>query len=99
MIRGTTPLLGFRLPVHTENIDEVLITFAQRNKELFTVDNAACDFDEDMVNVLLSQEQTLALGSNAYVDVQFRIVDTRGHRLASDILHIPVGRLLKDGEI
>lgn len=99
MIRGTTPKLVFTFPFDTREIDKLYFTLSQNDDEILTVDQTSCEFDAHTVSINLSQQQTLLLKSNSYVDMQFRVVLRDSMALASNIMKTSVQRLLKDGEI
>ena len=99
MIRGTTPDLIFTLPFEVKTIQTLWITFYQAGKEVFTLDNESCDLTDNKVTIRLSQEQTLQLVSNSYVEIQLRVLNTNNVAMASNILKVPVQRILKGGVI
>ena len=99
MIRGTTPTLEFTLPFELVEIDKLWITFSQNNKEVFTVEKQDLVLGDKTISLKLSQKQTLLLSSNSMVNIQIRVVDTKGLAMASNIIKTPVQQILKDGEI
>lgn len=99
MIRGTTPTLIFTFPFEVSAVQKLWLTFSQNDKEVFTIDKDHCQLSESNVTVTLTQEQTLQLINNARVEVQFRVLTYNGTALASNILKLPVQRILKGGVI
>ena len=99
MIRGTNPTIIFTLPFEVSSIQRLWITFSQRNEEVFTLSKDDCEMTDDKVTVTLSQEQTLLLMSNSLLDIQFRVLTINDTALASNILSVPVHRILKGGVI
>lgn len=99
MIRGTTPTLIFTFPFEVDSIQKMWLTFSQNDKEVFTIDKDRCELSERKVTVTLTQEQTLQLINNAQVEIQFRVLTYNSTALASNILKLPVQRILKGGVI
>ena len=52
-----------------------------------------------VVTVQLTQEDTLAFQNKGAVQIQIRLRTAAGDALASDIIKVDVGRVLKDGVI
>lgn len=102
MTRGTTPTLQFVLPFAANIIDVLDIAFSQQlqpySPAQIVLDKnlTDCTIDGDTVSLVLSQEDTLALSSAQDVEIQLRIL-SNGSALASQIITVPVGRILKDG--
>lgn len=105
MIRGTTPIHVFaKLPVLSDEISEVWITYLQHGKEILTKDISSVEFIDDpeeencIAEVAFSQEDTLLFGSGP-ATVQMRLLLNDGTALATDEVPIQVKRILKDGII
>ena len=102
MIRGTTPTLQFVLPFAANIIDVLDIAFSQQLQPyapaqiVLDKNLSDCTLDGDTISLVLSQEDTLALSSAQDVEIQLRIL-SNGSALASQIITVPVGRILKDG--
>lgn len=99
MFRGTTPTLKFELPFDTAFINTVWITFAQNNKEIFTVKTDACELNENVITAKLTQKQTLQLKGSYEVEIQIRILTNENDALVSHVIKAFVNKILKDGEI
>lgn len=101
MRRGTTPKLTFTTPYDADIIDHGFITFKQRGAIVFDVSLAdeSVTVADQSIAVQLTQEQTLALTTAAYCEVQIRAVLTSEKAVASNIVKIPICAILKDGEI
>lgn len=102
MIRGTTPKLTFEAPFEISTCKQIWITFAQNDKEVFTIEKKDCTFNGNEVSVKLTQQQTLMLTGATYVQMQIRVSfdGADGDEvLASDIITAAVQVILKDGEI
>ena len=100
MYRGTTPTHVFTdLPVSRDDIAEMWIVYAQNGKEVFCMSEDNATFiNDNSLEITLGQEKTLAL-SKGRVDIQMRILLKDGTALASDVLSVPVGEILKGGKI
>lgn len=99
MIRGTTPLLSFRLPFSIELLKRAYITFAHEGDVVFEKDLSECTCEGDKLLLQLTQEDTLALRAETVVEIQIRVLTTSDDALASNIMKAPVSRILKDGVI
>ena len=101
MRRGTTPTLKFKTPYSSSLIDGGFVTFRQRGKVVIDkpLDDSSVTIEDNKISVDLSQEETLSLTTVDDVDAQIRIILTTGKRAASNVVHIPVFEILKDGEI
>ena len=99
MIRGTTPTLEFVLPFAVTSADKIWITFSQKGKEVFTIETQDCKINETVIQVVLTQQQTLKLLSETTLEIQIRLLTDTGVAMASQIILTTVQRILKDGEI
>lgn len=105
MVRGTTPTHIFsKLPVLSEEISEIWISYLQGGKALLTKDISAVHFEDDndegtcTASVTLSQEETLSFTPGpATVQVRLLLID--GTACASDEVRLLVKRIVKDGKI
>lgn len=97
MIRGTTPSLRFELPFEAADIDEGFITIAQKGRPNLDIPISRCTVEENALILDLTQEETLGLRASL-ADVQIRI-KMNGSVLASNIVKVDVGAILKDGII
>lgn len=96
MIRGTTPIHIFSVPVDPLLIDKLRIIYAQGNEAKIIRTLESCAIDGDKVSVQLTQEETLSLNSSQCVQIQMRILTTGGDALASEIKMYLIGELLED---
>ncbi|MFR5840650.1 MAG: hypothetical protein ACLUFC_08800 [Anaerobutyricum hallii] len=101
MIRGTTPTLEFTMPFDTSLIAELYITITQNNATALEKTLSDCNCNDTSVSLTLTQEDTLRLEQKPYSDseMQIRVRTVAGEVLASNIMRIYVGRILKDGVI
>lgn len=101
MIRGTTPMLEFTLPFDTSLIAEMYITITQNGVTMLEKNLSDCNCFGTLVSLALTQEDTLRLEQKPHTDgeMQIRVRTVAGEALASNIMSISVGRILKDGVI
>lgn len=101
MIRGTTPTLEFTMPFDTSLIAELYITITQNGATALEKTLSDCNCNDTSVSLTLTQEDTLRLEQKPYSksEMQIRVRTVAGEVLASNIMSIYVGRILKDGVI
>lgn len=101
MIRGTTPKLEFILPFDTSLIAEMYITITQNGITALEKTLPDCNCSGTSVSLTLTQEDTLRLQQQprSQGEMQLRVRTTAGEALASDIMRVYVGRILKEGVI
>lgn len=97
MIRGTTPTLTFELPFAADEIDEGYITIAQRGRPNMDIPISRCTADGNVLTLTLMQEETLQLRA-ALAEIQLRI-KMAGRVLASEMITVDIGQILKEGLI
>lgn len=99
MIRGTTPTLEFIVPFDTGQLAEAFVTLSQSG--IVVLDKALCDCEvgTNYLQVRLTQEETLRLNSDCRTEIQIRVRTIQGEALASNIVSVETGRILKDGVI
>jgi len=97
---GTTPELTFNLPFDTSMIQNLYITFKDRNKNIVLEKTETdCTLSGNTVKVELSQEETLLFEKRTKVRVQLRVKTTNDKALKSNVMVIDIGDLLKEGVI
>ena len=103
MRRGTTPTLTFTTPYAGDLIADGYITFNQRGKTVVEkrLTDAGVTITDYKISVEFTQEETLAFNAlpSAPAEAQIRVIMTDGTRTASNVVDIPICRILKDGEI
>jgi len=103
MRRGTDPQLKFKIPYTADLIDDGYITFNQKGETVIEkmLSESSVTVEDYSVAVFLSQEETLQFSSNCKYPVmaQLRLKLDGGTAVASNIVEIPVGAILKDGVI
>lgn len=97
MTRGTTPTFIFTLPFDGGSITALNICFVQQGEVILEKQLADCVVSGNVLKVALSEAETLLFETEkGMVEVQLR-VGCGTSRLASNILRVCVGRILKDG--
>lgn len=98
MIRGTTPKHTFHLPICTENIESVRVTYAQNGAVVLVKNTADCEVGDMTVSVKLTQEDTLNFDANKTVKIQLRVLTKSGDALSTLPYEVPAYECL-DGEV
>ena len=108
MIRGTTPILKFNLPVKPSKLDTCYISFYQEVYENYTyykrryveknLSDCTLDDDEQTVTIKLSQSDTLAFDAEkpVFYQLRFRVGEDA---YATTMAAFTIGDVLKSGEI
>lgn len=99
MIRGTTPEIRFTMPVDTSALSCMYLTLAQHGVVVVEKCITDCECNGADVSCCLTQADTLKLNERRPVEIQVRAKTVDGDALASQIVSVPAGRILKDGEI
>ena len=102
MFRGTTPTLEFEIPFDTSLIDELFVTITQANVVTVEKDRSQCELSGNVITVKLTQKDTLIFKNKYFggaARLQVRIKMLNGEALASDIIDLEIGEILKEGEI
>lgn len=94
MIQGTTPTHQFTVPMDASLIQKVRITYAQKDTVLLTKEETDCRIEGNVIELKLSQEETLLFDEFSSVQIQVRVLTTAGDALASDLIRIPCGAIL-----
>lgn len=94
MRRGTTPMHTFTLSVDHALIDKLRVFYAQMGQVILTKTEADVKIDGNVVQVRLTEEETLAFHCKQDVEIQLKILTTAGDVLVTDIFTISVGRCL-----
>ena len=101
MIRGATPTLMFTTPYTADQVTSGYITFTMRGDVVLDipVSDDSVVISDNAISLTLTQQQTLSFQSKATSLVQLRLVLDDGSAVASNIIKITIGDILKDGEI
>lgn len=85
---GTTPIHTFNLPIDTENIKELEITYAQDGEIKLQKTKDDCECEGTVVTLQLTQEDTFKFHHRDYVRLQIRSKLNDGNVLESDIYEV-----------
>lgn len=98
--RGCTPTIKVKLAVDTEYITICRAAFAQRGQVVLvkTLNNGVVK-NGNVIEVYLSEEDTLKLDETADADFQLRLGFNNGERCKTKVFRLEVGRILEDGVI
>ena len=104
MIRGTTPILQFKLPItiKAEQIKsaQIIIAYSSGMKRIIIekkYPDGGCSINNNIVLTKLTQDETLSLPESNNVEVQLRIKLEDNTVLATKPYQIEVYKLLKEG--
>ena len=94
MIQGTTPTHQFTIPMEASSVQAVRVSYAQNDKLILTKEGEDCRVEGNVIEVKLSQEETLLFDGFSSVQIQVRVLTTAGDALASDLIRVPCGAVL-----
>lgn len=99
MRRGTTPTNTFNTSVSLAEAEVIYITYQQKRQTVVekTIDDITVT--ADALTVELTQEETLLFDDRYSVSIQIRARFPDGSAIASNIMTVPVGKILKGGAI
>lgn len=99
MIRGTTPTHVFKTDVDLSDADVVYVTYKQGQKTL-EKEKGDLKFTDSGFELELTQEETLSFKSNGInAEVQIRARYADGTAIASNVIVVPVSKIIKGGVI
>ena len=97
MYRGTTPTLLFTLPMDSSRISALHLSFAQKGELVLEKTLEDCLLQGNTLQVTLTEQETLLFDEKrGLVELQLR-VGCGETKMASNIMQVSVGRILKDG--
>ncbi len=94
MTPGTTPTHTFNLPISTDEIAALRITYEQSDKILFKKKKDECELIDKKVIVRLKQEETLLFESNVIVRIQLKGRTTGDDVIVSKVIKKPTNIVL-----
>ena len=99
MYRGTTPSISLSVTGLSDiELHSAYLTVKQRSVVIEkTLDDMM--IAGDTLEVTLSQKETLRFCAGLNAEIQLRCLSKNDVAYASDVLTVPVDRILKDGEI
>lgn len=98
MYRGTTPTHRFMTDVDLKNASVIFISYFQNGKSILEKNLRDIDIYEGMLEVRLSQEDTLKF-KDGLVEIQIRVGFIDGSYLSSKIIRTSIDKILKEGVI
>ena len=100
MRRGTNPKLKFELPGPV-TLSVLYITFQQNGTTVLekTLDDVSYDREAGVIDLMLTQEDTLCFNAKEPLWVQLRLRDNLDNAVASEPMRVDVGDIFKDGVI
>lgn len=101
LYRGTTPTHSFTLPDELNGVELAALYITYRQDGNAVLEKALSDVsvESGVVTVHLTQEDTLSFRADSVVQIQIRLRTAAGNAMASDVIRVDVGRVLKDGVI
>lgn len=96
LYKGTTPIHIFVLPFDTNTIENVVITYSQKNNIVFEKRKDDCIFENNTITVNLSQEETLKFERSYNVEIQVRVRTYDDVAYASLIYEEPIRPCLNE---
>lgn len=99
MAPGTTPTHTFGLPISTDKIAALRITYEDSGKIVLQKEKDDCELIGSKVITKLSQEETLRFGSNKIIRIQLKVKTTGGDVLVSNVMKKPTRIVLDKGVI
>lgn len=101
MYRGTTPTLGFHIPYEAELVEGGYITIVQFGGVRLekSLADEGVTLEEGRITVTLTQEETLRLSASGSCRIQLRLMLHGGRAVASNVMSVGVGEILKEGVI
>lgn len=99
--RGTTPTLTFEFEENLEDydIDELYVTFAQRDIVFLELDKNSVVIEGNILQLKLTQEETLKIMPYVLVAIQIRMRDTDDNAYATELMYVDAEQVLKGGVI
>ena len=97
--RGTTPTISIDVDFDTSLIESIYITLSQNASTVIEKSLMDCSFTENLIEVILTQEETLLLKANKIANIQARIKLRNGIVVSNEIQQILIQPILKEGMI
>ena len=99
MRRGTTPTHKFKAPLDLTSASEVFMTYKQEGKTTIEKTKEDMEISENEILIEISQTDTLSFSTIGDVEIQCRAKYPDGKVVASQIIRVPVKKILKEGVI
>lgn len=99
IVRGTTPYVSFTLPFDVSILKNAYITFSQNDNVIVEKNLSDCIKNQNVLEVKLTQEDTLKFKALNNVEIQIRGITNEGEAIASEIRRTYIYKIHKDGVI
>lgn len=96
MFRGSTPTHVFNLPMPADDIKALRLTYVQGGKTILDKSETDVKMDGSTITLRLTQEETLAFGATAPVNIQLKVLLHSGAVLPSQIFRVHVAEILNE---
>lgn len=96
MYRGSTPTHVFTLSIPVEDIKALRLTYAQGGRTVLEKTEKEVKMEGNLVTLRLTQEETLAFGQTAPVNIQLKVLLNSGAVLPSQIFRVHVDEILSE---
>ena len=96
MYRGSTPTHVFTLSIQVEDIKALRLTYAQGGRTVLEKTEKEVKMEGNTVTLRLTQEETLAFGQTAPVNIQLKVLLNSGAVLPSQIFRVHVDEILNE---
>lgn len=94
--RGTTPTQRFTIPFSASTVDKVKVIFSQEGEKKFAKFGDDCKVSGNIVEITLTEEETLSLNQKYRTKIQLRVRDKDGKLYRSNPIVVDTGELLED---
>ena len=94
--KGCTCKNTFSIPFAESEIKVIFITYQQKGKTVIEKSLPDCTFSDGKVSVVLTQEDTLLLAENEYIEIQIRVRLHDGTLTKSKIVETYTDKVLKN---
>lgn len=96
MIRGTTPIHKWTLPVDASVVKKVRVVYSQDDETVFVKQTEDCILEGNDLKVTLTEEDTLKFSHKKKVEVQARFLTVDNKIFGTRVVEVPVWKLLDE---
>lgn len=97
IVQGTTPTHTFNLPFAASFVKSVIISYIQNEEIVFSKDETACRFNNNSIELDLSQEETFKLDPQHFCLIELRVLTTENKALKAKIKNVRVRKTYDKG--
>lgn len=97
--KGCTCKNSFPIPYTKDEIATLFVTYQQSKETVIEKSITDCTFEDGMVSVYLSQEETLSFKDDVVIKIQLRVKLNNGAATKSKIVETYTDYVLKDDVI